>query len=42
MAKKMNNLYEYQDFVKCLSIVKGVIINMNPENFYKWEKHGTF
>ena len=38
----MSNLYEYQDFVKRLSTAKGAIINMNLENFYKWEKHVTF
>ena len=34
----MNNLYKYQDFVRCVSVVGRAIINMNPENFYKWEK----
>ena len=37
-AKKMNNLYKYQDFVRCDSVVGRAITNMNPENFYKWEK----
>ena len=28
LAKKMNNLYEYQDFVKCVSIAERAIINL--------------
>ena len=37
-VKKMNILYKYQDFVRSISVVGRAIINMNPENFYKWEK----
>ena len=36
-AKKMYNLYDFQDFLKCISNV-GRAVNMNPEDFHKWEK----
>ena len=36
-AKKMYNLYDFQDFLKCVSNV-GTAVNMNPEDFHKWEK----
>ena len=34
---KMYNLYDFQDFLKCVSNV-GTAVNMNPEDFHKWEK----
>ena len=36
-AKKMYNLYDFQDFLKCVSNV-GRAVNINAEDFHKWEK----
>ena len=36
-AMKMYNLYDFQNFMKCVLNV-GRAVNMNPEDFYKWEK----
>ena len=33
----MYNLYDFQDFLKCVSNV-GKAVNMNPEDFHKWER----
>ena len=36
-TKKMYNLYDFQDFLKCVSNVRRTV-NINPADFHIWEK----